>query len=65
MILERIEYYLHYADVGQDADRRNYVVSYQKIRALGFNTTITLQQGIDELIRGVEVLEFKTPHTNL
>ena len=65
MIRSKIDYYLHYADVGQDADKRNYVVSYRKIGDLGFKTTITLQEGIDELVRGVEVLEFKTPYTNL
>jgi nucleoside-diphosphate-sugar epimerase len=65
MIRSKIDYYLHYADVGQDADKRNYVVSYRKIGDLGFKTTISLQEGIDELVRGVEVLEFKTPYTNL
>ena len=65
MIRARVDYYLHYADVGQDADKRNYVVSYKKIGDLGYRTSITLEQGIDELVRGVEVLEFKTPYTNL
>jgi nucleoside-diphosphate-sugar epimerase len=65
MIRARVDYYLHYADVGQDADKRNYVVSYRKIGDLGFRTTITLEEGIDELVRGVEVLEFKTPYSNL
>jgi len=65
MIRAKVDYYLHYADVGQDADKRNYVVSYRKVADLGFRTTIPLEQGIDELVRGVEVLEFKTPYTNL
>jgi nucleoside-diphosphate-sugar epimerase len=65
MIRTRVDYYLHYADVGQDVDKRNYVVSYRKISDLGFRTTIGLQEGIDELVRGVEVLEFKTPYSNL
>ena len=65
MIRSKVDYYLHYADVGQDADKRNYIVSYRKIRDLGFKTTIALEQGIDELVRGVEVLEFKTPYSNL
>jgi nucleoside-diphosphate-sugar epimerase len=65
MIRDRTDCYLHYADVGEDADKRNYVVSYEKCDRLGFRTTITLQEGIDELMRGVEVLEFKTPYTNL
>jgi nucleoside-diphosphate-sugar epimerase len=65
MIRARVDHYLHYADFGQDADKRDYVVSYRKIGDLGFETTISLEQGIDELVRGVEILEFKTPYTNL
>ena len=65
MIRARVDHYLHYADFGQDADKRDYVVSYKKIGDLGFTTTISLEEGIDELVRGVEFLEFKTPYTNL
>jgi nucleoside-diphosphate-sugar epimerase len=65
MIRERVEYYLHYADVGEDADKRNYVVSYAKIRALGYETTISVQQGINELVRAVRVLEYDTPYSNV
>ncbi len=64
-IRARVDYYLHYAAVGQDVDKRNYVVSYKKISDLGFRTTVGLEEGIDELVRGVEVLEFKTPYSNL
>ena len=31
-ILEHVDYYLHFAEVGSDADQRNYEVSYEKIR---------------------------------
>ena len=65
MIRDRTECYLHYADVGEDADKRNYVVSYDKFNRLGFRTTISLEEGIEELMRGVKVLEFKTPYSNL
>jgi len=34
-ILEHVDYYLHFAEVGSDADQRNYEVSYEKIRAKG------------------------------
>jgi len=51
LIGEYVDYYLHEADVGEDQDKRNYEVSYEKIRNLGFETTITLRQGIEELIK--------------
>lgn len=64
MIRRKVEYYLHYADVGNDADRRNYVVSYQKINHLGYQTTLTLDNGIDELVRGLQALDVGTPYSN-
>ena len=44
-VLKHVDYYLHFAEVGTDADKRNYEVSYEKIRAKGFETTIDLDRG--------------------
>jgi nucleoside-diphosphate-sugar epimerase len=65
MIRRKVDYYLHYADVGEDADRRNYVVSYQKVKSYGYNTTISLEQGIDELVQAVKALDAKNPYSNV
>ena len=64
LIRARVDYYLHYADVGRDADRRNYAVSYKKINQLGYRTTLSLEAGIDELVRGLQTLETKSPYSN-
>ena len=48
-----------YNDFDSDKDHRDYVVSYDKINTLGFDTTLTLEDGIDELIRVYEVLNLK------
>jgi len=65
-IKEKIEYYLHFADVGTDEDKRNYYVSYKKINALGFNTTVTMDEGIDYLRRGfILLLNFRNRFSNV
>jgi nucleoside-diphosphate-sugar epimerase len=65
MIRRKVDYYLHYADVGEDADKRNYVVSYQKIKRFGFQTTIGLEEGIDELVQAVKVLDARNLYSNV
>jgi hypothetical protein len=52
------------ADIGADADKRNYVVSYDKINQLGFETTISLEQGIEELVKGIKIIKREDPYSN-
>jgi len=65
MIRRKVDCYLHYADVGEDADKRNYVVSYQKIKRFGFQTSIGLEEGIDELVQAVKVLDARNLYSNV
>ena len=39
------------ATTGQDLDRRDYAVSYARIKALGFHATVSLEEGIRELAK--------------
>ena len=48
------------ASVGKDPDKRNYIVSNKKIEALGFNPVVSIQDGIAELIKGLEL--FRHPY---
>ena len=64
-ILEHVDFYLHFAEVGSDADQRNYEVSYEKIRKKGFETTIDLDRGIAELVRAAQLIEFQNPFANV
>lgn len=44
------------SEVGKDLDQRNYIVSNDKIEKTGFRTKVTLQAGIQELIKGYQVI---------
>lgn len=65
LIKKYMDYYLHFADVGKDFDQRDYVVSYDKIQKLGFRCSISIEDGIQEMIRAFEVIEIKTPYSNV
>jgi nucleoside-diphosphate-sugar epimerase len=65
LIRTKVDYYVHYADVGEDPDKRHYVVSYRKISDLGYRTSISLEEGIDELVRGMEALDMRSPYSNV
>ena len=64
-IKSKIDYQIYFADVGSDPDKRDYEVSYAKVRATDFETTVTLEEGIDELIQGLEMIELRNPYTNI
>ena len=63
-IKKRIDYYLHFADIGEDEDKRNYSVSYAKINSLGFKIEKSVNEGIDELIKACQIFEFRHPFKN-
>ena len=65
LIQKQVNCYVHYADVGEDVDKRNYVVSYEKVRSLGYTTTITVEQGIGELVSALGAISSSTPYTNV
>lgn len=44
------------ADAGKDPDQRNYVVSSDKIRKTGWKSKFTLEDGLDELLKGFKML---------
>jgi nucleoside-diphosphate-sugar epimerase len=45
-------FYIHFAPIGQDPDKRNYVVSSRRLHEAGFVPARTLDDGIKELLKG-------------
>jgi nucleoside-diphosphate-sugar epimerase len=45
-------FYIHCAPIGQDPDKRNYIVSNQRLREAGFAARRSLDDGIQELLKG-------------
>jgi nucleoside-diphosphate-sugar epimerase len=44
------------AEVGKDPDQRNYIVSNRRIEATGFRAEMGLPDGIQELIKGYQIV---------
>ena len=64
-IKERVpDFYIHFAEVGQDPDKRNYIVSNQRLREAGFEAKRSLDDGIRELIKGYRLLK-RSPLKNV
>jgi len=50
------QFYVVEAQIGQDPDQRNYIVSNEKIQRTGFTPTVSLHDGIAELIKGYQIV---------
>ena len=45
------------SEIGEDPDKRNYIVSNEKIERTGFKPKYSLQEGITELIKGYQIIK--------
>jgi nucleoside-diphosphate-sugar epimerase len=50
------DFYFIEAEVGEDPDKRDYIVSNEKIESTGFRPEYSLQDGIAELIKGYQII---------
>jgi nucleoside-diphosphate-sugar epimerase len=48
--------YIHSAPIGEDPDKRDYIVSNEKLESLGWKTNCTLDDGIEELLKGFRMM---------
>ena len=49
-------FYIHFGQVGTDPDKRNYIVSNQRLRDAGFEAQRSLDSGIQELLKGYRMM---------
>jgi len=55
-IKEQINFQIIENEIAKDPDQRNYIVSNDKLENLGWRPKITLETGIEELIRAYQIL---------
>ncbi|MET0500399.1 MAG: NAD-dependent epimerase/dehydratase family protein, partial [Candidatus Binatia bacterium] len=49
-------FYIHFGQVGSDPDKRNYIVSNQRLREAGFEARRSLDDGIHELLKAYRMM---------
>jgi len=65
LLQERLDFHVHFAEIGSDQDKRDYEVSYARIRGAGFTTEIDIQRGLDELVAGLQLIDVRRPFSNV
>ena len=54
--------YVTYAEIGKDLDNRDYIVDYSKINDEGFTCSVSIEDGINELIKATNLLKMRNPY---
>lgn len=50
------DFYPQFSEIGSDPDKRNYIVSNQRMREAGFEASRSLDEGIEELLKGYRMM---------
>ncbi|MEK7517260.1 MAG: NAD(P)-dependent oxidoreductase, partial [Patescibacteria group bacterium] len=57
-------FYIHFSEVGSDPDKRNYIVSNKRLMEAGFRAKRSIEEGIQELIKGYQMIKH-LPYKNI
>ena len=50
------EFAISYSEYYEDPDKRNYIVSNEKIESMGWKPQYSLEDGIEELVKGYKII---------
>lgn len=64
IVRDKIGGFVHYADIGSDGDKRNYIVDYSKLNATGFNCSTTMDHGINGILEVLPLIQRIDPFNN-
>ncbi len=65
LLRQRLDFLVHFAEIGSDDDKRDYEVSYARIRATGFETEVDIDRGLSEVIRALRLIRMRNPYSNV
>jgi nucleoside-diphosphate-sugar epimerase len=65
LLQERLDFLVHFAEIGSDEDKRDYEVDYSRIRDSGFGIEVDIQLGLSELVRGLPLMPLQNPFSNV
>ncbi len=65
LLQTKLNFHLYFAEVGSDEDKRDYEVSYKRVRDLGFSLAVDIDRGLNELIGGLRMVRIHNPYSNV
>ena len=65
LLRKKLDFLVHFAEIGTDADKRDYEVDYSRIRSTGFVTEVNIEKGVQELVGALPLLPIKNPYSNV
>lgn len=65
LLQKYVKFYMHFVEMGNDIDQRDYMVDYSKIKKIGYETTISIEEGIQEILKVCNILNIKNPYSNV